>query len=77
MGAPLSASMTDGHYDMAHEADNPDLAELSQELEEVEWLGLSEPGYLGSGHAADHWTFEIALVIVGALLGVALYFWMT
>ena len=72
--------MTDGHYD-THETGEQELAALSQELEEVQWLGLPEPGALqgqfGPRHIADHWTFEIALVIVGALLGVALYFWMT
>jgi len=80
MGSPLSASLTEGHYDM-HETGEHELDELSQELQEVEWLGLPEPGgfqsQFGSRHVADHWTFEIALVIVGALLGVALYFWMT
>ncbi|MBL4689355.1 MAG: hypothetical protein JKY37_32500 [Nannocystaceae bacterium] len=60
------------------------LSELSQELQRVEWLG--EPGAApsmskhalgrgGVGHAADHWTFEVSLVVFGALMGVAAYFW--
>ncbi|MEM6991273.1 MAG: hypothetical protein AAF721_12265 [Myxococcota bacterium] len=67
--------MTHGHDNVAIDAD-AELSELSQELQQVEWFGDGS-GLTTPTHVADHWTFEMSLVIVGALLGVSLYFWVS
>lgn len=52
-----------------------ELSELSAELRQVEWLGIRDRAAARPlGHTADHWSFELSLVVFGALIGVALYF---
>lgn len=58
-------------------ASPPELAAISQELQEVEWLAPGDGEGVERGeHLADHWSFELSLVVLGALMGVAVYFWM-
>ncbi len=68
--------MTHAHENVAIDAPD-ELSELSQELQQVEWLGAGQDRLTTTEHVADHWSFELSLVIVGALTGVALYFWIT
>ena len=83
MGWQLSTSATHHNFDDENLAAD-ELAELSQELEQVQWIGVPDSaagtsvsrGMLGHprSHMADHWSFELSLVVAGALMGVALYF---
>lgn len=85
MGWHLSTSATHHNFDDENLVEE-ELAELSQELEEVQWMGVADSAAAASlsrgmlrqprSHMADHWSFEMSLVIVGALMGVALYFWL-